>query len=111
MATESNKTDRPDDGPPRYFVVELKSGAGPLFAVCERIAVFSPERDGIPAELVERHIGAHPLRAAALPTDDDGGRTSGLAGLLGTVMAYSGQTGRAPVSVVVTVNQNSPPSD
>ncbi|QYE33066.1 MULTISPECIES: hypothetical protein [Sphingosinicellaceae] len=89
---DTPKTEQAGDNAARYFVVELKSGSEPSYAVCERIATFSPGRDGIPPGLVEQSIAARTLRATTLLAEGGGAE---LARMLLPTVVYAGQTGRS----------------
>lgn len=109
MASTSESTDRSGDETPHYYIVELKTAAGPRFAICERTVIVSPEENGIPLHLVEELLGRNPVRAAALTVGSGGAGTSllGIAAAFQTgrsPLAAAFQTGRAPVVVDVTIN-------
>lgn len=87
---DTSKPGQAGDIAARYFVVELQPGNEPVYAVCERIATFSPGRDGIPPGLVEHNIAARTLRATTLLAEGGGAE---LARLLLPVVVYAAQTG------------------
>lgn len=93
MAADPVKPEHTGDIAARYFLVELRSGADPEYAVCERVATFSPGRDGIPAGIVEHQLATWTMRATPLMANGGGGGAE-LARLLVPLIVYSGQTGR-----------------